>query len=260
MFEQNSWFCSVDHHVVSVDQNVKVFRRNVLLMDIILPSSLHYCDELRCLLHDPKQSWFSKVRKFLNRAFGWSSSNALRYILIGDESILIYSGRLNAMHIFSIESLVDEEEQLVNLKGVFSTRSPNGDFAYLNNKCSQILTIYNLQSNTKFSKSFKSRSVSGIAVVRDGVILYNETRTPELWNNDLTRCLATFDVLVGMKKCLPVSDEVIACVYDSYVTFFNVFTKEIESETRFNKKVRVVFACSIEYHVLAAIESSEFSL
>ena len=260
MFEQNSWLCSVDRELFSVDQNVKVFRRNVELMDIILPSSLRYCDELKCFLHDPKQSWFSKVRKFLNRTFGWSWFDALRYILIGDESVLIYSGPSNAMHIFSIKSLLDKEEQPNNLRGVFSTMSPNGNFAYLNNTWAQKLTSHNLESNTKFCHVFQNRSVLDIPVVRDGVILYDDKRTPELWNNDFTQCLATFDVLVGMKKCLPVSDEVIACVYDYHVIFFNVFTKKIESKTSFNEKVLTVFACSIKYHVLAQIESSEFSL
>ena len=260
MFEQNSWFCCFDHKVVSVNQNVKVFDRNVGLRDIILPSSLHYRDELKCLLHDPKQSWFSKVGKFLNCWFVWSSFLELRYILIGDESVLIYSGRSNAMHIFSIKSLLDEEEQPNNLRGVFSTISPNGDFAYQNNTWTQKLTIHNLESNTKFCHVFQSRSVLDIAAVRDGVIFCDENRTPELWNNDVTQCLATFDVLVGMKKCLPVSDEVIACVYDSYVTFFNVFTKKIESKTSFNEKVFTVHACSIKYHVLAQIQSSELSL
>ena len=260
MFEQNSWLCSVDRELFSVDQNVKVFRRNVGLMDIILPSSLRYCDELKCFLHDPKQSWFSKVRKFLNRTFGWSWFDALRYILIGDESVLIYSGPSNAMHIFSIKSLLDKEEQPNNLRGVFSTMSPNGNFAYLNNTWAQKLTIHNLESNTKFCHVFQNRSVLDIPVVRDGVILYDDKRTPELWNNDFTQCLATFDVLVGMKKCLPVSDEVIACVYDYHVIFFNVFTKKIESKTSFNEKLLTVYACSIKYHVLAQIESSEFSL
>ena len=259
MFEQNSWFCCVDREVVSVDQNVKVFRYNVGLMDIILPNSLHYCDELKCLLHDPKQSWFSKVKKFVNCTFVWSSFDALRYILIGDESVLIYSGPSNAMHIFSIKSL-DKEEQPDDLKGVFSTMSPNGDFACMSNTWAQKLTIHNLGSNTKFCHVFQNRSVLGIAVVRDGVILYDENRTPKLWNNDVTQCLETFDVLVGIRKCFPVSDEVIACVYDSYVTFFNVFTKKIESKTSFNEKVWRVYACSIQYHVLAQIESSEFSL
>ena len=260
MFEQNSWFCSVDRKVVSVDQNVKVFHHNVGLMDIILPSSLNYCDELSCFLHDRKHSWFSKVRKFLEGTFPVKMVDTLGYILIGDESVLIYySCRSNAMHIFSIKSLVDEEEP-DNFKGLFYTMSCIGDFAYLNNTCAMKLTIHNLESNTKFCHVFENRFVSGIVGVRDGVILYDENRTPELWNIDVTQCLASFDVLVGMKECFPVSDEVIAFVYDSYVTFFNVFTKKIESKTSFSEKVFRVHACSIQYHVLALIESSEFSL
>ena len=264
MFQQNSWFCVIELNVVSVDENVNVSRFPKISSDIILPSSLQYCDELICFLHDRKQSWFSKVRKFLKSKVGLLLSDGFRYILIGDESVLIYSGLLNAMHIFSIKSLLDEEE-LDNFKGAFYTMSRNGDFAYILafldfTSLAEKVTIYSIQLNTKFSKSFQSRSVSKILVVRDGVILYYENRIPELWNNDVTQCLATFDVLVGMEECLSVSDEVIASVYDSYVTFFNVFTKKIESKTSFNEKLLTVYACSIQYHVLAQIESSEFSL
>ena len=256
MFEQNSWFCTVDDYVGPVDQNVQFLPPWSNISTIILPSSC--CDGLKFVLDDPKKSWFLKVRKFFSRTFGWSYE--LRYIFIRDESVLIYSGHSNALHIFSIKSLVDEEEQPDNLEEVFSTMSPNGDFAYLNYKRVRKLSIYNLQSNTKFCRVFQNQSESDIPVVRDCIILYDENRTPELWNNDVTQCLATFDVLVGMKKCFPVSDEVIACVYDSYVTFFNVFTKEIESETRFNKKFLRVYACSIKYHVLVQFEPSVFSL
>ena len=260
MFEQNSWFCLIDDDVASLDQNLNVSRYFKTLSENILLSSLHCCDELICFLHDRKQSWFSKVWKFLDGAFGWYSPSGLKYILIGDQSVLIYSGNSNGMYIFSIKSLVDEEEQPDNLTDVFSTMSLNSDFAYLNNKWAEKLTIYNIQSNTKCCHVFHNRSKYVIAVVRDGVILYDENRTPELWNNDVTQCLASFDVLVGMKKCFPVSDEVIACVYDSYVTFFNVFTKKIESKTSFNEKVWTVYACSVKYDVLAKIESSEFHL
>ena len=264
MFVQNSWFCLIENIVFSVDENVNVSRFLKTVWDIILPNSLHYCDELICLLHNPQQSWFSKVSKFLNGSFAWAWFEALRYILVGDESVLIYSGSSNAMHIFSIKSLLEEEEQPNNWNGAFITLSRNGDFAYilpiLNNIWAEKVTIYNIQSNTKFSKSFQRRSVSDILVVRDGAILYCENRTPELWNNDMTQCLATFDVLVGMNTCFPVSDEVIACVYDSYVTFFNVFTKKIESKTSFSEKVFTVYACSVKYHVLAHMHSGECSL
>ena len=259
-FEQNSWFCSFDRRVASLEQNMNISISYVNLRDILLPSSLHYCDELKCLLQHPEQSWFSKVRKILNPMFAWSSFDALRYILIGSTSVLIYSRRSNEMHMFSIKDLVDEVEQACNMKGVSSNMSSNGDLAYLINACAQKLTIWNLESSTKSSNPFKNSSMFNIPIVRDGVILYDKDRTPQLWNSDITQCLSTFHKLAGMERCLSVSEDVIACKFDSYVIFFNVFTKEIESKTKFNEKVLSVHACSIKYHVLAQIESSEFSL
>ena len=259
-FEQNSWFCSFDRRVASLEQNMNISISYVNLRDILLPSSLHYCDELKCLLQHPEQSWFSKVRKILNRTFGWSSFDALRYFLIGSTSVLIYSRRSNEMHMFSVKDLVDEVEQACNMKGVWSNMSSNGDLAYLINACAQKLTIWNPESSTKSSNPFKNSSMFSIPIVRDGVILYDKDRTPQLYNSDITQCLSTFHKLAGMERCFSVSEEVIACKFDSYVIFFNVFTKEIESKTRFNEKVLSVYACSIKYHVLAQIESSEFSL
>ena len=259
-FEHNSWFCSLHQYVTTVDQNLNISHPHTSLTNIILPGSLHYCEELACLLQHSKQTWFSKVRKFLNRTFGWSSFDALRYILIGSKSVLVYSSGSNAMHMFSIKSLVDGEELDENMKGVFSNISLNGHFAYFNNLWARRLTICNLHSNEKFTKSFDSPSLLNIPVVREGVILYDQKRTPELWNCNMAQCLETFDALAGMKECFSVSDEVIACVFHSTVVFFNVFTGQIESKTDFSEHIREVKACSIRYHVLAQIESSEFSL
>ena len=258
-FEQNSWFCSVDRFVISVEHTMKISFYYVGLFDILLPSSLHYCDELKSHLQYPEKSWFSKVRQFFNRTLCWSSLDAFRYILIGSTSVLIYSRRSNVMHMFSIEDLVDGEEQAF-IKGVSSNISPNGDLAYLNNVCAQKLTIWNLESSTKSSSAFENSSMLNIPIVRDGVILYDKDRIPRLWNSDITQRLSTFHKLAGMERCFSVSEEVIACKFNFYVIFFNVFTKEIENETNFNEKVLSVYACSIKYHVLAQVESCEFSL
>ena len=83
---------------------------------------------------------------------------------------------------------------------------------------------------------------------------------PELWNSDVTECLSSFDQLTGTKKCLSVSDEVIACVcYQTgskrRIIFFNVSTKEIVKEMIISDSgpsyfLMSVWACSIKYHVL----------
>ena len=180
--------------------------------------------------------------------------------MVGDRGVLIYSCGSNAMHMFSIKGLVDAEEQAYNMKGVFSNMSPNGGMAYLNNTWTRKLTICNLESDTKFSMPFQIPRMFDIPVVRDGVILYDKNHTPQLWNSDITQCLSTFDQLAGMKCCFSVSNELIACRFDPYVIFFNVFRKEIENKTSFNETVFSVHACSIKYHVLAQLESGEISL
>jgi WD40 repeat protein len=260
-FKQNSWFCSFQRFITTINHDLSLQTSFCVVWDIILPSNFYCSHELKCFLQHPEKSWSSKIKDILNHNFGWSSYTALRYILIGDKNVLIYSCKSNTMHVFSLEGLVDTEERTPNRKGVFSNISANGDFVYLNNKLAQRFTICELDSNKikKHLKRLHSDQLD-IPVVRDGVVLYGENRTPELWNSDLTQRLASFDQLAGIKRYLSVSDELIACVYQSYVTFFNVFTKEVQSETSFNEDVLSVHACSSKYHVLAQIESSDISL
>ncbi len=259
-FEENSWCCSIHKSIVILNHDFtfpSCYRPS--LEDIIFPSN-PYCQNLACFVQHPEQSWFSKVRKIFNDTLFCSWYNALRYILIGDQSVLIYSCSLNAMHVFSIKGLIDSEEKPYKLKEVFSKLSRNGDFVYLYNTSNRHITICNLDSNERHSPLCVLSRQSNIPVVRDGVILYSDYRALEVWNSDLGQCVARFDELVSVKECLSVSDELIACVYQSEVIFFNVFTKEIENKTHFNETVSSVRACSIKYHVLAQIESSHISL
>ncbi len=259
-FAQNSWCCSIHHSIVILNNDFifpSCYRPS--LADIILPSN-PYCQKLACFVQHPEQSWFSKVKKILNLTFSWYWVTALRYFLIRDQSVLIYSCSSNAIRVFSIKGLIDSQEKPDHLKSVFTSFSRNGDFVYLNNTVSKRFTICNLESNERHSEEWQSSRQLHIQVVRDGVILYNVNRSPELWNSDLTQRVARFDELVGVKECLSVSDELIACVYQSDVIFFNVFTKEIENKTHFNETVTSVLACSIKYHVLAEIEYGYVSL
>ena len=259
-FEENSWFCSFQHNITTINLDLFLQVSLCSVMNVVLPSNFYYSRELECLFLCPLLSWFSKVKEILNDTFGWSSYTALRYILIGDKNVLIYSCKSNTMHVFSLEGLVDTQERTPNLKGVFSNISANGNFVYLNNTLAQRFTICELDSNKEQHLKCLPSGQLNFLVVRDGVIFRDENRTPELWNSDLTQRLASFDQLAGIKSYLSVSDELIACVYHSCVTFFNVFTKKIESKTIFNEYVLFVHACSSKYHVLAQIESSDISL
>ena len=165
------------------------------------------------------------------------------------------------MSIFSIACL-EQTEQSPSLvkKKVFSNISLNGNFVYLSSHSTKNFTVCKLPSRDKsFSRSLTSKLY--FVVVRDGVIFYRKKYaiTPELWNSDVTECRSRFDQLTGMRNCLSVSDEVIACVFffteSKHIIFFNVSTKEIENEMSITKNTSsscnmIVKACSIKYHVL----------
>ena len=261
-FEENSWFCLI-HDIVKIVNHdfTSPDLSYASQMDVILPSSFYCSNELQCLLLLPKLSLSRKIKRFLNDAFMWSSYTALRFFVLGDNSLLIYSCSSNAMHVFSISVLKNVEEPELNRKGVFSSLSSNGNFAYFNNTWENRFTVCNVVSKTKQypDPSLFSNQLD-IPVVKDGVILYDKNRAPELWNTVVTHGQVTFDLPAGARKCLPVSDELIAILYESSVVFFNVFTKTVESKTVCNEPVRSVYACSIKYHVFAQTESCEFSL
>ena len=262
-FDQNSWICSVHHAIAIVSNSFLLLQCGFVppsIMKIVLPSNFFYPNELECFLRNENHSWFSKVRKKLNSTFGWSALIALRYILIGDKSVLIYSGNSNTMYVFSKQGLFLMEEPVDNLKGVFSNISLNGDFAYFDNTWKQSFTVCNLALNKKDLKPYPKSSQCHFPVVRDGVILFRDnSMTPELWNSDVSRCLTSFHQLAGTSHCMSVSDELIVCQLKSSVIFFDVFTKEIKSQILI-EDLRSVIACSVQYHVLAQIESSDVSL
>jgi hypothetical protein len=263
----DSWFCSVSRTIIILNHDLSGFEDcGARLFDTVLPGHFYHSQELQRFLQKPEQSWFSKVRELVNYS-------TLGYMLIGGNSVLIYpicnsismDDRDRSMSMFSINSLVGRKV-LENIMPdfpwhLYSSISRNGNYMYFKSMNSQSVIICELDSYTKYSRPWRRSNPSEFpVVVRDGVILADDNRTPELWNSDLTLRLAHFDQLAGTKKILPVSDELIACVFQTRVVFFNVFTKEIKSETILQDNVMRTILCSAKYHVLAETYSQVISL
>ena len=244
-FEENSWLCYFAHNIIAInhDLSFKDFRYDV--QDMVLPNN--FSPQLK--LQHPELSWFMKIRKIFRTWVSYVDC-IFRCILIGGKSALIYSRDLEVMHVFSVEGLRNTEE-LGSDRIVFGLdihMSANGDFVYVSAR--KALTVWELHSNKKLKRPCSH--LFGVLVVKDGVIIIDGIhRVPELWNSDLTQLRASFGQLAGCKKCLSVSDELIACVDQYNVTFFNVFTEEIKLKTTLNEDISLVLACSIKYHVIA---------
>ena len=246
-FEENSWLCYVYPDVTAINHDLSLQEFRYRLRDMVLPNNFSH----QLKLQHPELSLFVKIKKIFET---WVSYDNIifRCILIGGKNALIYSSKLEVMHVFSLEGLRNTEE-LCSDGRILVTKvhmSANGDFVYLSDSAmAKALTVWEVHSNKKLKRPFSFPF--GVLFVQDGVIIYRVHRVPELWNSDLTQLRASFGQLAGCEKCLSVSDELIACVDQYNVTFFNVFTEEIKSKTTLNEDILCVLACSIKYHVLA---------
>ena len=94
---------------------------------------------------------------------------------------------------------------------------------------------------------------------------------PELWNFGVTERLASFPELTGTFHCLSVAQDLVACIMESQVCFFNVVKKAIVARTPFPEHILVllreheleeidVIACSSLYHVLMRNKKSTYLL
>ena len=257
-FDNNSWLCSVDQMLRLVSHNLVLSSDFGSLLDQPLPGNDRSSSELQRFLRHPEESWLSKVRKMANVDL---LPFELRYILIGDKNILLFSLDSMIMRLFSIKGLAQTEQSASNVgEDVVANISSNGDFVYLSSHSTKNFTVCKLPSEDKYSRLLTNKL--HILVVRDGVVLYKmqDACIPELWNSDVTECLSSFDQLNGTTDCLLVSDEVIACVCHQTgskyrIMFFNVSTKEIVREMSISENSlsgwsMMVLACSIKYHVL----------
>jgi WD40 repeat protein len=246
-FEENSWLCAVQIDITAINHDLSLQEFRYGVWDMVLPNNFSH----QLKLQHPELSLFVKIKKIFKT---WVSYDNIifRCILIGGKNALFYSRKLEVMHVFSLEGLRNTEELGSDGRVIVSNihMSANGDFVYLSDSVmARALTVWELHSNKKLKRPFSFPF--GVLVVKDGVIIYGVLRVPELWNSDLTQLRASFGQLAGCKKCLSVSDELIACVDQYNVTFFNVFTEEIKSKTTLNEDIFFFLACSIKYHVLA---------
>ncbi|XP_046857159.1 uncharacterized protein LOC124450548 [Xenia sp. Carnegie-2017] len=128
----------------------------------------------------------------------------------------------------------------------------NGQLLYRSNEENSRIIIYNLNT---FDFVVKECFVGDMVAVENGVISLTAKNTPELWNNDLTKLVYSFDELKGTNKIFEVSDVSFACKKTDSFVFFNVENKQKEISVNFENYRNVhVFACSSKYHVFAKVE------
>ncbi|XP_046858024.1 uncharacterized protein LOC124451455 isoform X2 [Xenia sp. Carnegie-2017] len=171
------------------------------------------------------------------------------FCLLNDDNVLVF-GKKFYRYVF----LVTRTHLTTDVK-YGSEICTNGNFLYQFNDFEERsqgksnLIIKNLNTGDTFVRKCLLKDM---LAVKNAVILHREYDIPELWSNDLTNLLYSFDELKKTMKILSVSDVLIACQTADSVVFFNIENKREEFALNFETHVSVL-ACSVKFHVFAQV-------
>ncbi|XP_046857196.1 uncharacterized protein LOC124450609 isoform X2 [Xenia sp. Carnegie-2017] len=169
------------------------------------------------------------------------------YFVLYNDNVLWFKYGLD-FHLYSIPRACLTDSYNFHNKKFCS----NGKFLHRSNQERSRVIIYRLNT---FDFVVKECFFSDMVAVENGVILLTAKNIPELWNNDLTKLVYSFDELKGRNKIFEVSDVLFACQKTDSFVFFNVENKRKEISVNFENYRNVhVFACSSKYHVFAKVE------
>ena len=175
----------------------------------------------------------------------------------------------------SLNSVFESEQNCST--DIQAISSVDGKYVYTGNQCGADLEITML-SCTEPSKPLRpvrvKPNISSFVFVTNGVFICKSLRSrhsllqpteldrrrPVLYSSDTTKCLSIYRSLTGTFRCLPVADNLAACVMESQVCFFHVVKREIVARTQLPKysinslskyrHIVGVIACGSQYHVV----------
>ena len=92
--------------------------------------------------------------------------------------------------------------------------------------------IYNKESVTVLRMSDRQiltkkafSSLVSLIPTKEGVVLYEENKIPELWNFELNQCIRSFTKLSGKERLFPFDDQLIACQRNGNVLSLRILFK-----------------------------------
>ena len=202
------------------------------------------------------------------------------FFILGNGSVLFFKPNDRELRIFNTNELIKgskfKEEYDKWLEGASFHREESAsisvDGRYIYTSSPYISLNNTMFSSTQPGKSWKlvpvEFSITPLFPVTNGVFVMKRVRdhvefigsTPELWNEDLTKCLFKFHELSGTFRCLLAAENLVACVMKSRVRFFDVLKKKIVARTNlpdYNSSdlskyicTASVVACGSQYHVV----------
>ena len=269
-FNMDSWYCRTRGKIYNIVKH-DLTHENVSIHFKLLPLNARAAAEFQAVMESKSPMWFDKIGH--GNFFVLSNGSALvsRYC---DRELKIF----RITELIPGSKLKHEYDKCWEKDPTFFAReetiiSVDGRYIYTSGRYGD-LNSYNMFSCTQPGKSRKlvqvKRSIIPFVPVTNGVFFVGELAknlvefvggTPELWNSDVTERLLCFPELTGTFRCLSVAEDLVACIMESQVCFFDVLKKEIVGRTQLSESYHSssmsryiysvgVIACSRQYHVL----------
>ena len=206
------------------------------------------------------------------------------FFILSNESVLVSTKLATDIKLFRLTELIQNSNKKKQTNKCISSLgflrrffvSVDGRYIYASHLIHDFSIVKlswprSVKSITGFNETIYNSIVRmSFVPVTNGVFVRGEIRKsstgkdelcasiPELWNFGVTQRLASFPELTGTCYCLSVAQDLVACIMQSQVCFFNVLKKAIIARTPFPEHIlrehelekMNVTACSSLYHVL----------
>ena len=286
-FYSDSWYYYEVRDGIVKQGILKYDLTNTPVLELLIeayPGNARAAAEFQALMESNDRSWFYKI------------GGCRSCFILSNETVVVHGNFKKEIKLYRVTELIQnsrKRKQAMNwfpfFQNCFSV-SVDGRYIYVDGmRISNFHIIkVNFPQSVKSIKLQIAYSLWKVFVpVTNGVFFCGEVRSPfmslfirkstffagipELWNFGVTQRLGSFPELTGSCYCLSVAQDLVACVMETQVCFFNVVKKAIVARTPFPEHILVVLreqkhenikviACSSLYHVLMQNEKSAYLL
>ena len=282
----DSWYVSDRKlEIVKYDLTIKPTSEGFVS---VCPANARAAAKFQAVMEGDDDSWFHKI-----------GSCDFTFFILSNKCVLVYKHFRREIKLFRLTELIqNSNKKKQGIKFIFSLLgmrrfyvSLDGSYIYASKRFFPNEFLFVKLSWPRSVKSitiFDYTIYSGMASTSfvpgtNGVFFRGEIRKssagenklcagiPELWNSGVTQRLASFPELTGTYYCLSVSRDLVACIMESQVCFFNVVKKAIVARTPFPEHFSIllreggigkigVIACSSLFHMLIRYKRSAYLL
>ena len=172
--------------------------------------------------------------------------------VLSEETALMGSPDLNYVSLINLKKLEESEEDPETVVEDIAF-SPDGAILYVvsRDEARQAKVFaWDVSTGNRIHGGLQ-RLLFSLIPVKEGVILLEKNKMPEMWNVDLSKCIRRWSSLDGITRIIAISEELVACV--GRQGDVQILTATANGETVSTIPVlgqRCVVACNSKFHVV----------